>query len=89
MGWTAPDGVQARLPHGAGRHRLEAGGRALPQRAIEGVGQVEEPGERGGAAGARGAVALVLHREKQHDGEHSDAEDDHGPTGYLGEEIPS
>ena len=26
---------------------------ALPQRTIEGVGQVEEPGERGGAPGAR------------------------------------
>ena len=30
---------------------------AVPQRAVEGVGQDEEPGERGGAAGARGGMA--------------------------------
>ena len=38
----------------------EADGRALPQRAVEDVAQVEEPGERCGAARARGGVALEL-----------------------------
>ena len=41
-----------------GGHRVEAGGCSLSQRAIEGVAQVEKPGERGGAPGARGGVAL-------------------------------
>jgi hypothetical protein len=54
-----PDRVRARLPHGAGGHRLEAHGCALPQRAFKDVGQDEEPGERGGAPGARGRVALA------------------------------
>ena len=44
--------------HGAGGHRVEADGRALSQRAVEDVAQVEKPGERGGAPGARGGVAL-------------------------------
>jgi bifunctional non-homologous end joining protein LigD len=43
---------------GLERHCLEADRRSLPQRAIEDVAQVEEPGERGGAPGARGRVAL-------------------------------
>ena len=38
-----------RLPHGAGGHRVEADGRALSERTVEDVAQVEEPGERGGA----------------------------------------
>ena len=51
---------------GAGGHRIEANGRALSQRAVEAVGQDEEPGERGGAPGARGGVVALalpgLHR---------------------------
>jgi len=39
-------GVRSRLPRGVGRHRVEANGRALSQRAIEDVAQVEEPGSR-------------------------------------------
>jgi len=35
-----------------GLEGIEADGFAIPQRAIEDVAQVEEPGERGGAAGA-------------------------------------
>ena len=46
-------------PDGAGGYRVEADGCALSQRAIDGVAQVEEPGERGGAPGARGGVALI------------------------------
>ena len=46
------------LPHGAGGHRVKADGCAVSQRAVEDVAQVEEPGERGGAPGARGGVAL-------------------------------
>ena len=45
---------------GAGGHRIEANGRALSQRAVEAVGQDEEPGERGGAPGARGGVVAYL-----------------------------
>ena len=37
-------------------HRLEADGCTLSQRPVEDVAQVEEPDERGGAAGARGGV---------------------------------
>jgi hypothetical protein len=37
-------------------HRVEANGRAVPQRPVKDVGQIEEPGERGGAPGARGVV---------------------------------
>ena len=44
--------VQARLPHGARGHRVEADGCALSQRTVQDVAQVEEPGERGGAPGA-------------------------------------
>jgi hypothetical protein len=51
------DRVRACLPHGSGRHRVEANGCTLSQRAVENVAQVEEPGERGGAARARGGVA--------------------------------
>jgi hypothetical protein len=47
------------LPHGARRHRVKADGCALPQRCVEDVGQDEELGKRGGAAGARGGVALT------------------------------
>ena len=36
----------------------QAGGCALSRRAVEGVAQVEEPGERGGAPRARGRVAV-------------------------------
>jgi hypothetical protein len=50
---------QAPLPHGAGGHRLEANRCAVSQRAVEDVAQVEEPGERCGAPGERGAVALA------------------------------
>ena len=59
-----PDRVRARLPHGAGGHRVEADGCALSQRAVEDVAQVEEPGERGGAAGARGEVAIATPSER-------------------------
>ena len=45
---------------------VEADGCALSQRAVEGVAQVEEPGERGGAAGARGTVALALAHPSLH-----------------------
>jgi hypothetical protein len=45
---------------GPGRHRVQAGGRALSRWAIQDVAEVEEPSERGGAAGARGRVALTL-----------------------------
>jgi hypothetical protein len=48
----------AALPQGAGGHRVEADGRALSLRAVEDVGQVEEPGERGDAPEARGGVVL-------------------------------
>ena len=44
------------LPVGLGGHRVKAGGRALSQRAVEGVAQVQEPGERGGAPGERGGL---------------------------------
>ncbi len=37
----------------ADRHRVEADGCALPQRAIDDVGDDEEPGERTGAPGAQ------------------------------------
>src|SRR6476620_3279613 len=40
---------------------FQADRRALPQRTIEDVAQVEEPGERGGAPGSRGGMALKLH----------------------------
>ena len=33
------------LPHGAGGHRLKADGCAIPEWAIEGVAEVEEPGQ--------------------------------------------
>ena len=46
------------LGHVAGGHRVEADGCALSQRPVKDVGQVEDPGERGGAPGARGGVAL-------------------------------
>ena len=61
-----PDRVRSCLPHGAGGHRLEADGCALPQRAVEGVAQVEEPGERCGAPGARGGVALASAHRSLH-----------------------
>ena len=48
-----PTVFRSRLPHGAGGHRLEADRCALSQRAVKDVAQVEEPGERGGAPGAR------------------------------------
>ena len=48
---------------GAGGHRLEADGRAVSQRAVgKDVGQLEEPGKRGGATETRGGVALALMR---------------------------
>jgi bifunctional non-homologous end joining protein LigD len=47
-----PTGVRACLPHAVGGHRLETGGCTVPQWPIEDVGQDEEPGECGGAAGA-------------------------------------
>ena len=43
-------------------YRLEADGRAVSQRAVEDMAQIEEPGERGGAPGTRGGVALALMR---------------------------
>jgi hypothetical protein len=52
------------------RDRVEADGCALSQRAIDGVAQVEEPGERGGAPGARGGVALA----SAHPGLHGSAQ---------------
>ena len=57
-------------PDGAGGYRVEADGCALSQRAIDGVAQVEEPGERGGAPGARGGVALA----SAHPGLHGSAQ---------------
>ena len=48
--------VRPRLPHGVGGHRVEADRCALSRRAVQGVAEVEEPGERGGAARARGRV---------------------------------
>ena len=49
---------------GAGGHRVEAGGRALSQRAIQGVGQGEEAAERGGASDAShiaaGGIELTI-----------------------------
>jgi hypothetical protein len=53
-----PDRVRPCLQDGVGGRRVEAGGCSVPERAIEDVAQVEEPGERGGAPGARGGVAL-------------------------------
>jgi hypothetical protein len=38
---------------------VETDGRTVPERAIDGVAQVEEPCERGGAPGGRGGVALA------------------------------
>ena len=38
--------VRPRLPDESGGHRVEAGGCALSRRAVEGLAQVEEPGER-------------------------------------------
>ena len=63
--------------------------RALSLGAVEGVAQDEEPAERCGAQGGRGSVALILHREKQDDGQHSDAEEYRGEPGCLDDEIPS
>lgn len=48
---TASERGKSRLPNGAGGHRVEGARRALSQRAVHGVGQVEEPSQRGGAAG--------------------------------------
>ena len=48
--------VRSCMPDGAGGHRVEADGCSLSQRAVEGVAQGEEPGERGGAPRARGAL---------------------------------
>src|SRR6267142_1047876 len=52
------------LAQGAGKDTLlivrgKADGCVLSQRAVKDVAQVEEPGERGGAPGARGGVALA------------------------------
>jgi ATP-dependent DNA ligase len=49
--------VDAALPRGL-EGRVEADGCTLSQRAVKDVAQVEEPGERGGAPGTRGGVAL-------------------------------
>ena len=38
-----PDDLSSRQPHGAGGHRVEADRRALSQRAVQDVAQVEEP----------------------------------------------
>jgi len=61
--WTSdgrrPDRVRACLPDGVRGHRLKADGCALSERAIDGVAQVEEPSQRGGAAGERGGLALT------------------------------
>ena len=38
-----PDDLSSRQPHGAGGHRVEADQRALSQRAVQDVAQVEEP----------------------------------------------
>ena len=52
----------------AGGHCVEADGRALPQRPVKGVAQVEERTERGGAAGARGGMALdPAHGHQMHE----------------------
>ena len=49
-------------------HRVEAGRRALSQRAVEGVAQVEESGERSGAPGARGGVGTrPAHGHQMHE----------------------
>ena len=58
--WQATaDCVRACLPDGVGGHRVEADRCALSERAVKGVVQVEEPGERGGQTGTRGGVALT------------------------------
>jgi hypothetical protein len=53
----SPDAVE-RWPKWALAEGDKADGRALSLWAVDGVAQDEEPGERGGAPGARGRVAL-------------------------------
>jgi hypothetical protein len=64
------------------------------------MAQVEEPGERGGAAGTRRGVVLALARpssccslrssiEKQDVGDQGDAENDRRDPGYFDAENPA
>ena len=71
---------------------FQADRRALPQRTIEDVAQVEEPGERGGAPGARGGMALIVWRAppsrfcpngKPDEGDDSHAENDNRNRGHF------
>ena len=52
------DRVPARLQDGAGGHRLEAAGLALPLGALAGLAQVQEPGGSCGEAGGGGGLAV-------------------------------